>query len=131
MTTGVNAGFASGSQDEKQWLLGNSFLKQLDRLISEATGCDLYLKALVNSIDSLLSAGTSTNKSNSSLVRKFNLLSANAWLKLQDYERASQVIQKCCQQTQRGDKEELKVYFLAFKMHCQLKDKEEAMTVFQ
>lgn len=30
-----------------------------------------------------------------------------------------------------NDRDQLKVYFLAFKMQCQLKDKDEAMAVFQ
>lgn len=30
----------------------------------------------------------------------------------------------------KGEKDELKVYFLAFKMHCQLRDKDEAMETF-
>lgn len=30
----------------------------------------------------------------------------------------------------KGEKDELKVYFLAFKMHCQLGDRSEAIETF-
>lgn len=65
------------------------------------------------------------------LVKKFRLVSANAWLKLCDYERASKAIELCCAMIHKGEKDELKVYFLAFKMHCQLRDKEEAIQTFE
>ena len=52
------------------------------------------------------------------LLKKFRLVSANAWLKLGDYEQASKAIELCCQMICKGEKDELKVYFLAFKMHC-------------
>lgn len=52
------------------------------------------------------------------LVKKFRLVSANAWLKLGDYEKASKAIELCCSMINKGEKDELKVYFLAFKMHC-------------
>ena len=65
-----------------------------------------------------------------SLLKKFRLVSANVWLKLGDYERASKAIEQCCSMINKGEKDELKVYFLAFKMHCQLRDKEEAIETF-
>ena len=65
------------------------------------------------------------------ILKKFRLVMANAWLKLNDYENASKTIEKCCAMIHKGERDELKVYFLAFKMHCQLRDKEEAIETFE
>ena len=65
------------------------------------------------------------------MLKKFKLVAANAHLKLLDYEEAGKTIESCCRMIQKGDKDELKVYFLAFKMHCQLRDKEQAVNTFQ
>lgn len=58
-------------------------------------------------------------------------MGANAYLKLKDYDKATELIQSCCQLIQKGDRDELKVYLLAFKMHCHLNDKQEAIDIFK
>jgi hypothetical protein len=52
------------------------------------------------------------------IQKKYKMVAANTWLKLKDYEKASTLIQGCCEHITKGDKDELKIYFLAFKMHC-------------
>lgn len=58
-----------------------------------------------------------------SLKKKMMLVSANMWIKVGDNEKATEVIEKCCQLIKKGEREELKVYFLAFKMHAAAGDK--------
>jgi hypothetical protein len=65
------------------------------------------------------------------LVKKFHLVAAQACLRLQDYDRTQEHLQKSCELIMVNDRDQLKVYFLAFKMQCQLKDKDGAMAVFQ
>lgn len=110
--------------------LMNSLLKQLDRMVTETSGCDSYINRFVTDMEKLSNKLTESTPAGVSLARKFKFVAANAWLKLKDYDRATSLIQSCCQLIQKGDRDELKVYLLAFKMHCQLRDKNEANEMF-
>jgi len=52
------------------------------------------------------------------LVKKWNLVAANVYLKLLDYDNASSYIQKACELISQNEKDQIKVFFLAFKMQC-------------
>ena len=111
--------------------LAANCIKKLDRVVTETAGCDSFIQVLLRGSESLINAIPEKTMLRESLVKKFRLVSANAWLKLGDYEKASTAIELCCAMINKGEKDELKVYFLAFKMHCQLRDKEEAIETFQ
>ena len=127
-----------GGNPQKDKLFGaalaplvSSLIKKMDRVVTEAAGCDSFIAVLLKCTEQLVNSMTEKTPLRDSLVKKFRLVSANAWLKLGDYERASKQIEQCCTMIHKGEKDELKVYFLAFKMHCQLRDKDEAMETFQ
>jgi hypothetical protein len=62
------------------------------------------------------------------LTKKWTLVNANLQLKLGDYDKTTSLIQKACSLIpSTEDPDQVKVYYLAFKMQCQLKDEDEAM----
>lgn len=106
-------------------------VKKLDRVVTETAGCDSFIQVLQKDVaEVLISLLPDKALLKEALTKKFRLVSANAWLKLGDYDQASKAIEQCCSMINKGEKDELKVYFLAFKMHCQLRDKEEAIETF-
>ena len=52
-------------------------------------------------------------------------------LRVKDFEGASCRIQKACSIISGNESDQVKILFLAFKMQCQLKDQDEALTIFQ
>jgi len=71
-----------------------SMLRQLDRIVTETAGCDSYITKFVTALDKLVAKFP---ESMVSLAKKFKLVAANTWLKLKDYDRATALIQSCCQ----------------------------------
>ena len=111
--------------------LAASVIKKLDRLVTETAGCDSFVKQLMKCAEKLVELIPEKAPLKEAILKKFRLVTANAWLKVNDYENASKTIELCCSMIHKGERDELKVYFLAFKMHCQLRDKEEAIETFQ
>ena len=76
-------------------LLG-SLIKSMDRVVTETAGCDSFVCAMLKAVDSVVPLIPEKSPLKDPLVKKFSLVSANAWLKLADYEQASAAIEKCC-----------------------------------
>lgn len=109
-----------------------SIIKQLDRLSSDTkSASDSYIEVFVEFVQELVEKVPDSVSCKVQLLKKFYLVVANTCLRMQDFENAGTYIQKSCAFIQTSDRDQLKVYFLAFKMQCQLKDQDEAMTVFQ
>lgn len=67
-----------------------SLVKQVDRLVAETTaGCDGYFAGIVDLIESLLKKVPEQITCLQTLVKKWNLVKANVFLKLHDYDQAS------------------------------------------
>ena len=107
-----------------------SIIKRLDSLVSDTAGCDSLIQQMVGWAQRLVELIPEKAQLKVAVLKKFRLVSANAWLKVGDFEQASKTIEECCALIQKGERDELKVYFLAFKMHCQLRDKDEAIETF-
>ena len=98
--------------------LAASMIKWLDQIVTETAGCDSFIQHLLRCTERLVNLIPDKAQLREAIVKKFRLVVANAWLKIGDYEAASKSIEQCCSMINQGEKDELKVYFLAFKMHC-------------
>ena len=118
-------------RDSQLLTVVSSLVKYLDSLVSETQGTDSLIQVFVDQLSKIASLMPKSWQQSQLLKKKQHLVAANAYIKLQNYDQAGEHIESCCQIIQKGDKEELKIYFLAFKMHCQLGDKDQAIETFQ
>ena len=82
-----------------------------------------------------------TNQSVRCLRKKHCLQGADSLIRVGQYELAKEMIETCCNQTlsqgdeetlvQRGEKDEIFVFFLAFKLHCYRQEVGEALEMFK
>lgn len=94
-----------------------SLIKQLDRLTVETvSSTDSYIEMFVGMLQKFVMAVPDSNMGKTQLVKKFHLVAAQACLRLQDYDRTQEHLQKSCELIMVNDRDQLKVYFLAFKM---------------
>ena len=69
-------------------------IKKLDRVVTETAGCDSFVQVLQRNVaEFLVNFMPEKAMLKDALMKKFRLVSANAWLKLGDYEQASKAIE--------------------------------------
>lgn len=99
-----------------------------------------YVEFIIQSLDHLFSLDRSS-VSLFALKKKFFLQGADSYMKVGNYEMAKEMIENCCSSVNsqseeielisKGDKDEILVYFLAFKLHCFNNEQDEALEMFQ